>query len=63
MTIGTLTLLALTGSLLLLKLGLMAFALALLANTLFAIRPHPVNRMLSSQLIKSAGKGKRATGY
>lgn len=34
MTIGTLTLFALTGSLVLLKLGLMALAVALLARTL-----------------------------
>ena len=34
MTIGAMTLLGLTGSLVLLKLGLMAFALALVAKTL-----------------------------
>jgi hypothetical protein len=38
MTIGTLTLLSLTGSLLLLKLALMALALILLAQALFSPR-------------------------
>ena len=39
MTIGTFTLITLTGSLVLLKLAFMAFALTLLARHLFPARP------------------------
>jgi hypothetical protein len=42
MTTGTLTMFALTGGLTLLKLGLMAFAVYLLAKTLFPVRRHLV---------------------
>jgi hypothetical protein len=42
MTIQSLTLLGLTGGLVLLKLGVMAFALALVARALSATGPMPV---------------------
>ena len=42
MTIQSLTLLGLTGGLVLLKLGVMAFALALVARSLSATAPMPV---------------------
>ena len=59
MTIGTFTLLAATGSLVFLKLAIMALVVVLLAKTLFADRQMAISPAIMARLARLTSKANR----